>query len=77
MRTRRTISYLTCTTSLGSQNREARNTASVTFSGCGLSDLVATNAATFGSDAAVTIRPPPCRNPCHQVRADTGCRQDR
>jgi hypothetical protein len=49
MRTRRTISYLTCTTSRASKNSDETNSSSVTASGREFKLRSARSASTFGS----------------------------
>ena len=56
-RTRRTISYFTCTRSRGSKNSEAAKLSSLTASGRGFRLRWARNASTFGSRFSALATP--------------------
>src|SRR5205814_2834741 len=64
----RTISYLTCTASRASKKSLARNSASVTCSGCGFRQRAPASAASLGSG-------PPCRLAMPPPHPD-GCKDD-
>ena len=57
-RRRRTISYLTCTTSRASKNSEPANTSSRTASGCAFNVRVRVSSVAFSSAPRCAIAPP-------------------
>ena len=70
--TLRTISYLTCTASRASKKSLARNSGSVTCSGCGFRQRASASAASFGSGMVRRLAmPPPHPDECKDDSA--GC----